>query len=225
MPRVYHPTLFFRLPAPWASASLATASNVSSGTIHVYRTDSRFAPSQWETALLCNGVSHWLGANLESANNLLPQLPPPPANMHTDRAFTEIKRSSIWQHWDHWWHCKLSLRQLTVLSMTTKWSQLRPFVFSVSRFCCGLVQMTPLTLGQWQYCSGVKEATLRNMGIWVTRTYLDGWYNQNITKRCAYFICTVCSVKKIRKNIYTSDIQVTFELCGHFWCLQVLYSN
>ena len=25
------------------------------------------APSQWETALLCNDVSHWLGASLESA--------------------------------------------------------------------------------------------------------------------------------------------------------------
>ena len=32
----------------------------------VLRADSRFAPSQWETALLCNDVSHWLGANLES---------------------------------------------------------------------------------------------------------------------------------------------------------------
>ena len=31
------------------------------------RTDSMFAPSQWETALLCNDVSHWLSANLESA--------------------------------------------------------------------------------------------------------------------------------------------------------------
>ena len=30
-------------------------------------TDSRFGPSQWETALLCNDVSHWLGASLESA--------------------------------------------------------------------------------------------------------------------------------------------------------------
>ena len=28
---------------------------------------SRFAPSQWETALLCNDVSHWLDASLESA--------------------------------------------------------------------------------------------------------------------------------------------------------------
>ena len=30
------------------------------------RADSKFAPSQWETALLCNDVSHWLGASLES---------------------------------------------------------------------------------------------------------------------------------------------------------------
>ena len=29
--------------------------------------DSRFAPSQWETLLQSNTVSHWLGANLESA--------------------------------------------------------------------------------------------------------------------------------------------------------------
>ena len=31
------------------------------------RADSRFVSSQWETALLCNEVSHWLGINLESA--------------------------------------------------------------------------------------------------------------------------------------------------------------
>ena len=30
------------------------------------RADSRFAPSPWETALLCNDVSHWLGTSLES---------------------------------------------------------------------------------------------------------------------------------------------------------------
>ena len=29
--------------------------------------DSRFAPSQWETVLLCNNVSHWWGASLEAA--------------------------------------------------------------------------------------------------------------------------------------------------------------
>ena len=37
------------------------------GRINEYSADSRFSPSQWETALLCNDVSHWLGANLESA--------------------------------------------------------------------------------------------------------------------------------------------------------------
>ena len=39
---------------------------------HFYRADSRFAPSQWETALHCNNVSHWLGASLESALFLHP---------------------------------------------------------------------------------------------------------------------------------------------------------
>ena len=34
---------------------------------HVRRADSMFPPNQWETALLCNDVSHWLGANPESA--------------------------------------------------------------------------------------------------------------------------------------------------------------
>ena len=30
-----------------------------------HRADSRFALSQWETSLLCNDVSHWLGASLD----------------------------------------------------------------------------------------------------------------------------------------------------------------
>ena len=30
------------------------------------RADSRFVPSQWETALICNDISHWLGTHIES---------------------------------------------------------------------------------------------------------------------------------------------------------------
>ena len=33
---------------------------------YMFRADASFVPSQWETVLLCNDVSHWLGANLES---------------------------------------------------------------------------------------------------------------------------------------------------------------
>ena len=33
----------------------------------VYRADSRYAPSQWETVLLCSDGSHWLCVSLESA--------------------------------------------------------------------------------------------------------------------------------------------------------------
>ena len=32
-----------------------------------YRADSRFVSSQWEIALLCNNISHWLATNPESA--------------------------------------------------------------------------------------------------------------------------------------------------------------
>ena len=39
----------------------------SGPNIGLPRADSRFVPSQWEMALLCNDVSHWLGTNLESA--------------------------------------------------------------------------------------------------------------------------------------------------------------
>ena len=34
---------------------------------NVHRADFRFALSQWETSLQSNAVSHWLGANIESA--------------------------------------------------------------------------------------------------------------------------------------------------------------
>ena len=39
----------------------------SNNAVYSIRADSRLAPSQWETLLLSNAVSHWLGANLESA--------------------------------------------------------------------------------------------------------------------------------------------------------------
>ena len=35
------------------------------------RAESRSMPSQWEMSLLCNDVSRWLGANLESALNCI----------------------------------------------------------------------------------------------------------------------------------------------------------
>ena len=45
----------------FTSVALRQSYNCSS------RAESRFVTSQWETALLCNNVSRWLGASLESA--------------------------------------------------------------------------------------------------------------------------------------------------------------
>ena len=36
-----------------------------------HRDDSRFATSQWEMALLCNDVTHWLGTNLQNIGTAL----------------------------------------------------------------------------------------------------------------------------------------------------------
>ena len=45
---------------------------------NIYRIASRLAPSQWETSLLSNAVSHWLGANLESNLYLCSVITKPP---------------------------------------------------------------------------------------------------------------------------------------------------
>ena len=38
--------------------------------LYNYKADSRLAPSQWETSLQSNAVSHWLSASLESTQQL-----------------------------------------------------------------------------------------------------------------------------------------------------------
>ena len=48
--------------------SISRMNLVYSGNWEYYgRADSRLAPSQWETLLQSNNVSHWLGRNLETA--------------------------------------------------------------------------------------------------------------------------------------------------------------
>ena len=60
-------------------------------TVYQHQGWFRFAPSQWETLLQSNTVSHWMGANLESALELIPV---------TARSSYTLPRSSctpIWQ--------------------------------------------------------------------------------------------------------------------------------
>ena len=74
----------------------------------IIRADSRFAPSQWETALQSNAVSHWLGASLESVliidntvqchYNTVSFLPNPQSTHHglPMRARYGVSVSQIW---------------------------------------------------------------------------------------------------------------------------------
>ena len=55
---------------PWITLHVPRGSRdlgLWEGIQYKSRADSKFASSQWETALLGNDVSHWLGANLKSA--------------------------------------------------------------------------------------------------------------------------------------------------------------
>ena len=54
---------------PWSNSLMVSIYPDMLSHLHSkhYRADSRFAPSQWETALLCKDVSHRLGTNLKSA--------------------------------------------------------------------------------------------------------------------------------------------------------------
>ena len=64
-------TACIRMPCPLPLTLLQYVSNCCPAMDQLchsgYRAGSRCAPSQWEMALLCNDISHWLGASLESA--------------------------------------------------------------------------------------------------------------------------------------------------------------
>ena len=68
LPRpIHHSATIHQSPVPSTCQMGANLWTQEYRVVQWSRAVSRFAPSQWETALLCNDVSHWLGANLESA--------------------------------------------------------------------------------------------------------------------------------------------------------------
>ena len=67
--RSLHKRLSTRTAAGWQNPENLVSSLPlpSFRPLWYFRAGSRFAPSQWETVLLCHDVSHWLGTHLESA--------------------------------------------------------------------------------------------------------------------------------------------------------------
>ena len=69
---LYWTQLYFKLSYPWSFhlfiLLLGTSLDLYWLVFTIYvQSWFQFSPSQWETALLCNEVSHWLGTSLESA--------------------------------------------------------------------------------------------------------------------------------------------------------------
>ena len=61
------------------------AATIGDGELGFPRADSRFAPSRCKTALLCNDISHWLDASLESV--LFPDWPLSPQVISVNQGF------------------------------------------------------------------------------------------------------------------------------------------
>ena len=64
---LYDMTLSFFCDSPLHSTPTKLPLRLQSQKDMISQADSRFVPRQWETVLLCNNFSHWLGASLESA--------------------------------------------------------------------------------------------------------------------------------------------------------------
>ena len=59
------PSSIFMSAGCWASIFVLIDPSGSSALKAILMVAARFAPSQWETSLQSNAISHWLGANLE----------------------------------------------------------------------------------------------------------------------------------------------------------------
>ena len=84
----------------------------------VIRADSRFAPSQWTTALLCNDISHWLGASLESALVIIFPVVSCRHNLHTvDLLHSNKERQYYWFN-----HYKMTFGQVISIHTYLRYS-------------------------------------------------------------------------------------------------------
>ena len=143
------------------------------------RADSRLAPSQWETSLQSNAVSHWLGANLESALKCMAPVP-------WEKQQTQITRW-CWRGYQHWlvrpFTAELVTRPVKCQQMFPHGSRVRMALFYV------ICRMTSLgetlltwsgmihrkrTQGPFSICGRATSQSMRKDVIFVT-SFLIGW--------------------------------------------------
>ena len=129
---------------------------------------------------------------------------------------TENKRSSIWLHYGHWWHRKLSLRQLVLLTMKSKLSNWRPFVFGV------MIHSILFPGGKTTYLW--PKPTPHGISLWgnaKTHTFFaklelvdSKCFDRSVSSRDHYLTTTGAVVMMTSSN--GNIFRVTGHLCGKF---------
>ena len=99
----------------WSNLPVSIFYPVSANENRCCRDDSRFAHNQWETALLCNDLLHWLGANLESARCC--------TNVYrTPSLASTILKCVVNEHWfSNKWRWLTSLRPSNAIEHGQHW--------------------------------------------------------------------------------------------------------
>ena len=76
----------------------------------------------------------------------------------------------------------------------------------------------------WQRRISIQENYFGNASCKLS-AYMSRSQCHNPDLSPVYAGCNSLSGSTIGKNSYMYDVQVTFTIYGHFWCLRVLYSN
>ena len=167
--------------------------------------DTSFVPSQWETALLCNDVSHWLGTILESAlqHNTAISL------MTADFYLPNHDGVLSWRCFPHQWHqgpvmrsfvlfCRYIERAVEqpvgfVYDLRGRNTHVTPILQLVKHFCNGKMCYC-FDSFHWRKCSQNISSVSMNLVIIATpgrSCWIDGcdrtiWYGLLWSDTCCY---------------------------------------
>ena len=103
------------------------------------RADSRLAPSQWETSLQSNAVSHWLGASLELALSMISNLQTcaltEQQGSHASQVQCSDWRQDPRQEWIPVWPLASPTADLHEPHLENPWSERETFTETLVNYC------------------------------------------------------------------------------------------
>ena len=158
----------------------------------LYRAGSRFALSQWETVLLCDDVSHWQGASLESALLYILYIPHYLWYVITCPWYLLLPHyKSSYQVWCHYNDAIMRAMAFQITSITIVYSNVYSTHISkkTSKLCVtGLCEENSPVTGEFP---AQRATNAENVSIWWRHQFERSRYRVLKTAVCDWF-CKIC---------------------------------